>query len=122
MERTYVVFVSTEEVDDDDYSAVTDWAWDNIAHPQVLLLTEDEVYFLQYETPILDIINEEIKGMLQVTENDWIISEAHKRRIEKRMACYLAESPNDKAVLLASKILEVLRTSIRTGRNMYFNF
>jgi hypothetical protein len=51
MTQPFFVFVPTEHLDEShmEYSAVVDWAVTHFDHPNVLVLTEADVYLLQYQ-------------------------------------------------------------------------
>ncbi|UOQ72274.1 DMP12 family DNA mimic protein [Hymenobacter cellulosilyticus] len=124
MNLRFFLCVPDESVDEDEleYSDVVDWALSHATHQNVLILTEEEVYFLDYQTAVLDIINEENDSMLQWGENDWVIDDQAKLRIRKRLLEYQQKLQAGKAGELVTKILRLLTVSIETRKHLYFNF
>jgi hypothetical protein len=124
MEREYIIFVPNQEMHEDEieHSAIVDWAFRNLSHPNVLVLTSDDVYYLQYQSEVLDIINEENQSMLEMYEDDWVCDQAIKERIRQRLNEYLKRIKDARLIDLIKKILSLLDLSVSTNKSIYFNF
>lgn len=110
-----------------EFYEVVKWIRNNRDHPDGLYITVEDICFLDYETEVLDIINEESDNMLGYREDAWIIDEEDKLRIQNRLNIYLAEGLPDndfrqKTESLIQSILRLLELSIKTKRYMYFQF
>lgn len=124
MERLFWMFVPSTDIDEDklQHNEVIDWSLNNLSHPNVVTLSEDDVYFLDYETKALDIINKENNSMLQWGEDDWIIEMEVKLKIQHQLNNYLQKLPIGRAKELVQKIISLVNISIKSERNLYFNF
>ncbi len=122
MERRFVIFVPEEKVNESEYSYVIEWAYNHIQHPNVLSLSEEDVYFIQYKTEILDIVNKENDGMLQMGENDWIIFDDIKKQVQLKLENYNTLVTDNRINYLIRGIIQLLQKSINTKKNIYFNF
>lgn len=124
MKSCFPIFVVDDTIKEDEveYSAVVDWCYSNIPHPNIIKLIEEDVYLLQYKTSILDIINTEIDGMLQVGEDDWVIDHQHKLNLKKKLELYLPIIHNKRASEICSQLIVLLNKSISESKNIYFHF
>ena len=124
MQRYYLVFVPDlfELKDQDDYSEVVDWAIMNLDSRNVLRLSEDDIYNFEYNTIVLDIINEENSGMLQMGEDDWIISDEIKQRILLQLQNYVKSLPENDIKRLTLEIIRLFTVAVERKANIYFLF
>ncbi|MCI5055276.1 MAG: hypothetical protein MRY83_04155 [Flavobacteriales bacterium] len=99
------------------YSEIIEWLYNNQETKYVLTLSESDVYHLEYETELLDIINDENESMLQMGEDTWIHSEHIKTKILERIQ--VSENKEDK---LVRSIVTLLLLSLETDENLYFLF
>lgn len=124
MERSYLIFVPEKEIDENalGYSRVIEWAYKDLLHSNILVLTLEDVYLLQYESRVLDIINEENDSMLQVGEDDWVISQDVKIRIRERLLKYYKNIKNNRVLEIVNSLLNIINVSIDTDKCLYFHF
>lgn len=120
----YWIFVSPVEIDEStaEYAEVIEWSLKNLGSSNVLVLTSEDVYDLDYKSKVLDIINEENGSMLQWGENDWIFDRDVKLKIRERLYDYIMTMTDMRLKEIALKILDLLDLSISTERNLYVNF
>ncbi len=78
------------------YSDVVNWCYSHLSDSHVLVLDLDDVYMLQYESDILNIINDENDGMISEGEDDWIISQETKSKILDRFRLYNPKKDREK--------------------------
>jgi hypothetical protein len=123
MKRNYLIFVPEKGVDENalGYSGVTEWDYKNLLHSNILVLTLEDVYLLQYESEVLNIINEENDSMLQVGEDDWVISQEIKIRIREKLLEY-KNIKNNKVLEIVNSLLNIINVSIDTNKCLYFHF
>ncbi|BDD05638.1 DMP12 family DNA mimic protein [Aureibacter tunicatorum] len=123
MVRIYPIFVLAEEINESqmNYSEAISWCYDNLNNPRVFVLQEEDIYFIQQKTCILDIINEEGDCMLQVGEDDWIISNEIKKRIYERFMTYIQDS-SQKLKTYLNPIIDLFSIAIKENKNIYFLF
>ena len=71
--RNYLIFVPDDDINEKEaeYSSVIDWAYRHLSHSNVMILTLEDIYYLDYQSKVLDIINEENHSMLREGEDDW---------------------------------------------------
>lgn len=124
MKRYYVIFVLDSNLEENnlEYSQVIDWCYENLSNPNVMVLNEDDVYFIQYKTLILDIINEENESMIQEGEDDWIFSEQVKQSIKKRLELYRNEDLCKRELDILNSLIDLINISILTKKNLYFHW
>ncbi len=124
MERIYPVFTPEENINADqiEHSEVIDWCYKNQSHSNVLILDLADIYLLQEKSKVLDIINEENDGMLQVGEDDWIISSDVKLKVQARLNSYAKTLQNGKEKEIVESLLKLLEISIVNKKNLYFIF
>lgn len=122
MKRIYPIFVPEKNVDDSEYSNAIKWCYDNLTHQNVIVLTSEDVYLLQYKSEVFDIINEENDGMLQMGEDDWIFSEKVKTNIYKKLNDYIKETQDARVKEIVTSLLSLIETSVKTNKNLYFLF
>jgi hypothetical protein len=118
------VFVPAEHIDEvqEEHAVVIEWALSHWHHPNVLVLTEEDVYLLQYQSQVLDIINQENDSMLQWGEDDWVIDSQTKGRLQHRLAQYAQELPVSREQQIVNDLLRLLATAQWTNKYLYFNF
>ncbi len=118
------VFVPAEHLDEDvlEHYDVVNWAVTHLAHPNVVVLTEDDVYLLDYQSEVLTIVNEENGGMLQMFEDDWVIERDKLTRIQHRLAHYARGLPPGRVQQITHDVLRLAETALRTNKYLYFNF
>lgn len=124
MEHPCFVFVPAEHIDElqEEHAVVIEWALSHWHHPNVLVLTEEDVYLLQYQSKVLDIINQENDSMLQWGEDDWVIDRQTKGRIQHRFEQYVQELPASREQQIVNDLLRLLATAQRTNKYLYFSF
>jgi hypothetical protein len=124
MKKEYLIFVPESGIDEDlvGYSGVIEWCYKNLSHPNVMSLTLDDVYYLEYKSEILNIINEENDSMLREGENDWIIPTEVKLRIKRRLLTYEQQIKNNREKEIVTYLIKLLELSIKTGKSLYFTF
>ena len=124
MEHPCFVFVPAEHVDElqEEHAVVIEWALSHWQHPNVLVLTEEDVYLLQYHSKVLAIINQENDSMLQWGENDWIIDRQTKERLQHRLEQYAQKSPTGREQQIVNELQRLLAIAQRTDKHLYFNF
>jgi hypothetical protein len=122
--RIYPIFVPDESINEDNftYSEVINWCYNNLSHPNVLVLTQDDLHFIQYQTIILDIINKENGSMLHEGEDDWIVSKDVKERLRNRLFVLEKNSGKKREKEILSSLLQLLDVSIISNKNLYFLF
>ncbi|UOQ64634.1 hypothetical protein [Hymenobacter volaticus] len=136
MEDHYFIFVPAESVNEEElcFSEVVDWGVQHRSHPNVLNLTEDDVYFLDYQTEVLSIVSTENgNSMVWVGEDDAVYEADIKRSIHARLSHYLVTmSDNDqlqkepsklaRAQTLTRQILYLFEVAISTEKSIHFRF
>ena len=124
MKRIYPICVPNEDVDEQEaeYSDVIEWCYGHLSHRNVLVLQEEDVYFLQHNTSVFDIINNDDNTWVEMGEDDWIISKETKKRIQKELKSYCKKISNERTKTLINSLLELLEISLRTNKNLYFLF
>jgi hypothetical protein len=124
MTRNYLIFVPEKDVDEDavEYSGVVEWCYKNLSHPNVIVLTLDDVYLLQYRSEVLDIINEENNSMLQEGEDDWVLHQEVKSRIQQKLLEYKNNIKDKREKDIVEYLLKLLEISIGTNKSLYFIF
>jgi len=124
MERPFFIFVPPEHVDEDvvEHSAVVAWALAHLNHPNVVVLTEEEVYQLDYDSQVLAIVNEENDGMLQWGEDDWVIERGRLTRIRHRLAHYAQGLAPGRVQQITHEVLRLADIAQNTNKYLYFNF
>jgi hypothetical protein len=124
MEHPCFVFVPPEHLDElqEEHAVVIEWALSHWHHPNVLVLTEEDVYLLQYQSQVLDIINQENDSMLQWGEDDWVIDRQTKGRLQHRLAQYAQKLPASREQQIVNDLLRLLAIAQRTNKYLYFNF
>jgi len=124
MERPFFIFVPPDHLNEDEveHSAVVDWAVTHLEHPNVVALTEDEVYRLDYHSQVLAIVNEENDSMLQWGEDDWVIGRDQLARIQHRLTHYARELAPGRVQQIAHEVLRLADIAQRTNKYLYFNF
>lgn len=124
MERPFFIFVPPEYLHEDEveHSTVVDWAVAHLDHPNVVMLTEDEVYRLDYNSQVLAIVNEENDGMLQWGEDDWVIERDQLARIQHRLTYYARGLAPGRVQQIAYEVLRLADIAQRTNKYLYFNF
>ncbi len=122
--RLYLVFVPDENIDESrsEYSDVIAWSYKNLSSQNVLSLNLEEIYYIQENSEIFDIINEENGSMLQVGEDDWIFSNEIKINIQKKLNVYKKKVLSERTQKIIQDLLLLLNISIRTNKNLYFVF
>lgn len=123
MERHFFIFVPPEYLDEDavEHEAVVDWALTHWNHPNVLVLTEDEVYQLDYHSQVLDIVNEENDSMLQWGEDDWVTERDRLARIQDRLRHYAQGIAPGRVQQIAHEVLRLADLAWHTNKYLYFN-
>lgn len=116
------IFVTDDSVDDDNHSEVIDWCYANLNHKNVFIISSSDLYYLIYESQILDIINDENNSMLGEAEDDWIIENEIKLRIKTRLSDYVNLVTNKRELEMLESILRLIDVSIEMKRNLYFHF
>lgn len=124
MGREYLIFVPEGNMDEDvvGYSAIINWCYENLSHPNLMRLTADDVYYLGYTTKVLDIINEENNSMIGAFEDDAIILNEVKIRIKSKLLAYEMKIKNNRGKEIVRELLRLIDVSIETNRNLYFWF
>lgn len=124
MSKYYIVFVVPEHLDEDEmgYSGVVEWVYRNFSSENVLVLEISDVYLLQYNSKVLDIINEANNSMLQVGEDDWVISHEAKLKIHNGLTAYYPQIKEMRLQKITSEIIRLLNISINTNKYLYFIF
>jgi hypothetical protein len=124
MGREYLIFVPESNMDEDvvGYSAIINWCYENLSHPNLMRLTADDVYYLGYTTKVLDIINEENNSMIGAFEDDAIILNDVKIRIKRKLLAYEMKIKNNRGKEIVKELLRLIDVSIETNRNLYFWF
>lgn len=124
MDYTYLIFVPTEDVDEHttDYHELHCWGNTRESHPNVLSVYMSDIYVLQKEDGILNIINQENDSMIGDGEDDDITSAEVKLNILVRLSNYYETLQHGKEKELLDEILRLLDISIRTKKAMYFRF
>lgn len=124
MERIYPVFVLDESIIEEDleYSKVIEWCYNNLTHSNILVLEQSDVYFLQYNSSILDIINKENDSMIQEGEDDWVILNEIKLRIKDKLSSHSKRNLSERERKIVVSIVRLLDISINTNKNLYFHF
>ncbi|HEU4553600.1 MAG TPA: hypothetical protein VFS25_12220 [Chitinophaga sp.] len=126
MEKKYPIYVPFEYINEDlmEHGDVITWCNENLSESSsnALFLSLDDIYILQYNSEVLDIINEENGGMLQAGEDDWILSTEVKLRIFKRLKKYAETIEDGREKDILEGLLRLLDISIRTKKNIYFIF
>lgn len=124
MIKEYLVFVLTEHLDDDEigYSGAIEWVHKNLQNSNVLILSLSDVYLLQYNSKVLDIVNDANNSMLQEGEDDWIISQEAKKDILSKLITYLHVVKDKRIIVIVSELIRLLKLSIDSNKYMYFKF
>lgn len=124
MTQPFFVFVPAEHLDENrmEYSAVVDWALTHFDHPNVLVLTEEDVYRLQYQSTVFDIVNEENDSMLGWGENDWVTDRVKLERLQHRLEQYSQELGPGRVQQITQAVRGLAATALRTNKCLYFNF
>ncbi len=124
MIKDYLIFVLAESLDDDElgYSGAVEWVFENLQNSNVLILGIKDIYLLQYNSKVLDIINEANNSMIQEGEDDWIISQDVKREILTQLNNYLQEIKVKRLIEIVSKLISLLKIAIDTNKYLYFKF
>jgi len=122
--KDYLIFVLAESLDDDElgYSGAVEWVFENLQNSNVLILGIKDIYLLQYNSKVLDIINEANNSMIQEGEDDWIISQDVKREILTQLNNYLQEIKVKRLIEIVSKLISLLKIAIDTNKYLYFKF
>ena len=124
MERIYPIFVPDESINEDEveHTDVIQWCYNNLSHQNVLVLGLDDLSLIQFKSKVLDIINSENDSMLQIGEDDWIISQNVKENIKKELTHYIKTICSNREKAIIESILILLDISIKTNKNLYFIF
>ncbi|KAA2243458.1 hypothetical protein F0L74_13260 [Chitinophaga agrisoli] len=123
-EHMYPVFVAPANFDEEQenfYEKAINWMNENRSHPNVLLLSQKDVYILNAGAS-LDIINEEIDGMLGPGEDDWIVSPEEKLRVFERLSSYVETISSGREKEILQDMLRLLGIAIKTNKIMYITF
>lgn len=124
MIKDYLIFVLAENLDDDvlGYSGAIEWVIKNLKNSNVLILDIKDIYLLQYNSKVLDIINEANNSMIQEGEDDWIIFQDVKREILSQLNNYFQEIKGKRLSEIVSKLISLLKIAIDTNKYLYFKF
>lgn len=124
IKRNYLIFVPDNDINEKDaeYSAVIEWVYNNLSHSNVMILSLDDVYYLEHQSEMLDIINEENHSMLREGEDDWIISNEEKLRIKRRLLRYEINIRNKREKEIVTQLLLLLDRAIENDKYLYFRF
>ena len=117
----FPVFVLVDNLEE-NYEEAVNWCYANLNHKNVLSLSLEEVYFLQDNSKVLDLINEENSSMIGVYEDDWISDNVIKTKTLKRLKEYYSGWDDLNGRRILEKIIELFQTSISTNKNIYFHF
>ncbi len=122
MNRQYLIFTTPNSIDDEStgYLSSINWAFTNLSNPNVLVLSEDDIHFIQYQTSILDIINEENESMIQQWEDDLIHSHETKLAIRKQLIEYQTAVCCNRENEFINSLLRLLDISIENKKYLYF--
>jgi hypothetical protein len=113
---------------------VSQWLLRNLNSPNVFSLREIDVLYLQYETSVLDIINEENDSMLSSGEDAIVFEENVKHKIldcllklvqhpkSERYLVSRFDVDEERAQLLINKIIYMIKKSIKQKKSIYFMF
>lgn len=123
MEKDSIIVVPEIEKEDHiDLQKVTDWGYNNLDHPNVIRLSMDDIYYIEYNTKIFDIINKENDSMIGPYEDSWIWDNSVKEKIKLGLLAQLKSSKKSKELYFLEAILKLIDISIQTNENMYFRF
>ncbi|RFS21147.1 hypothetical protein DVR12_17585 [Chitinophaga silvatica] len=125
-DKKYWIYVPPKFINEDEmeYTEVKLWCFFNLTpnSPNTLVLKEEEVYLLQNESQIFDIINEENDSMLGIFEDTEIFDSSVKSIVISRLAQYRVEVKNELILRLLNEILRLLEISYTTNKGIYFMF
>lgn len=118
MDRKYLIFVP--EICSPEYSEIIDWGFQNLNSPNVLVLTENEIYYIQYETPIFDIINKENNSMIELGEDDWIDSQESMSKIYSQIKAFVLNLKENYLIEKLKRIISLFEIALNQHKNIYF--
>jgi hypothetical protein len=126
MIQTYPIFVLDASIDESeiDYYQAVDWCYENLEHPNVLMLSEDDIFSSEVKS-ILEIVNDVNGSMITYGENDWIIDNEIKQELIEELEIYAKRrkvTRNEKSVFIITQLVILLKVAIATDHNIFFHF
>lgn len=122
----FPIFVPASFIDEAemDYYEIIDWCWENLreSSANALFLTLEDIYFLQENSRIFDVINEESDSMIGPHEDSSIHSQEIKRKIIERLLLYGRCYSEGRVRKLFERILNMFQLAIDTDKGIYFRF
>jgi|GEM_PF-5567717 len=105
-----------------DYHDVITWGTNNLHDENVIPLTIDDIYLLQRDSKLIDIINEEIDGYVEPYENYVIYDKKVKLSLQLNLKNYKLELLDGFIKKTCIQMIAVLEYSIENDRGFYIYF